>query len=185
MALAVVTESNLEYFKGKQDIYNEAKFTTKTELQEAINNAVTTLFEWKGTKATASELPDTGNKVGDVWHVAEDSGEYAWNGSAWEPLGSIGDVDISWGSIAGKPASFPPSDHSHTLDDISDMPDWAKSASKPSYTADEVGAASATHTHANATASTPGFMSAEDKAKMATLQAVEAMTEGDIDAMFA
>ena len=50
-----------------------------------------------------------------------------------------------------------PSSHKHTVSDISDFPDsmpasdvssWAKAASKPSYTANEVGAAPSTHNHA-------------------------------------
>ena len=39
---------------------------------------------YKGTKATVSELPVSGNHTGDVWHVTADGAEYAWNGSAWE-----------------------------------------------------------------------------------------------------
>ena len=48
------------------------------------------------------------------------------------------------------------SEHKHTTSDISDfpkalpasdVPDWAKNPKKPSYTAKEVGAADALHTH--------------------------------------
>jgi hypothetical protein len=38
-------------------------------------------------------LPSSDNITGDVWHVTADGGEYAWNGSEWEPLGMI--VDLS------------------------------------------------------------------------------------------
>jgi hypothetical protein len=64
-------------------------YYTKTE----VDGKVTSVFKWKGTKATVGDLPSIDNTTGDVWHVTADSGEYAWNGSAWEPLGGI--VDLS------------------------------------------------------------------------------------------
>lgn len=57
-------------------------------------------------------------------------------------------------------------DHTHVMDNITDLPEWTKESTKPTYTAEEVGAAPANHTHSNATTSTPGFMSAEDKQKL-------------------
>lgn len=51
------------------------------------------VLNYKGTVATVSALPSSGNHTGDVYHVNADAGEYAWNGTAWEPLGS--NVDLS------------------------------------------------------------------------------------------
>ena len=68
---------------------NSADVYTKTE----VDNKVAGLLHWKGTKATVSALPSSGNTTGDVWHVTADNGEYAWNGSAWEELGST--IDLS------------------------------------------------------------------------------------------
>lgn len=68
---------------------NSADVYTKTE----IDNKVSGLLNWKGTKATVAALPVSGNATGDVWHVTADSSEYAWNGSAWEELGTT--VDLS------------------------------------------------------------------------------------------
>ena len=62
---------------------------TKTE----VNNLVASVFHYKGTKATVSALPTSGNTTGDVWHVTADGSEYVWNGSAWEELGTA--VDLS------------------------------------------------------------------------------------------
>ena len=57
---------------------------TKTE----VDNLISAVFTFKGTKATVAELPSSGNKVGDVWHVTEDDNEYVWTDSnAWEGLG--------------------------------------------------------------------------------------------------
>lgn len=52
-----------------------------------------TVMDYKGTKATVAALPSSGNKKGDVWHVTENNAEYAWNGSAWEELGTP--IDLS------------------------------------------------------------------------------------------
>ena len=68
---------------NSEDVY------TKSE----INNMLTGAMNYKGTKATVSALPDSGNVTGDVWHVTADGGEYAWNGSAWEELGTA--IDLS------------------------------------------------------------------------------------------
>lgn len=63
-------------------------YATTSSVQTLINNAVASVLTYKGTKDTVSALPPTGNKTGDVWHVTADNGEYAWNGTAWEALGS-------------------------------------------------------------------------------------------------
>ena len=47
-------------------------------------------MSWKGTKENISNLPQSGNQVGDLWHVNEDGNEYAWDGSKWEALGGLG-----------------------------------------------------------------------------------------------
>lgn len=70
-------------------------FATKTEL----TNAVSSVYKYKGIKATYSALPASGNTTGDVWNVTAANGNipagtnYAWNGSAWDALG--GEIDLS------------------------------------------------------------------------------------------
>ncbi len=66
---------------------------TATAIAQAISTAVSAAFIYKGTKATVDALPASGNKTGDVWHVTATGGEYAWNGSTWDELGSI--IDLS------------------------------------------------------------------------------------------
>lgn len=77
-----------------------------------VDTAVTSVYRVKGTKATVSDLPTTGNTVGDVWNVTSASGtigeadyvpagtNYVWklkDGSTtegeWDALG--GTVDLS------------------------------------------------------------------------------------------
>ena len=78
-------------------------FVTGGAVYTAINNAVGSVYKYKGTKATYSVLPTSGNVTGDVWNVEAEftigSGtsaklypagtNVAWNGSAWDPLGGI------------------------------------------------------------------------------------------------
>lgn len=73
------------------------------EQQAAVDSGITAervakldglseVLEWRGAVATVSALP-TDAATGDVWHVNTDGGEYAWDGSAWQELGSV--VDLS------------------------------------------------------------------------------------------
>lgn len=135
-----ISLENLGYFKTKQDAFNDSKFAkissvptkvsqlendveyqTKTQLDAAINQAIASAMTYKGTKATVSELPVEDNKVGDVWHVAEDNAEYAWDGTKWEVLGSTMDVSLAWDDITGKPSEFTPAEHTHVVADITDL----------------------------------------------------------------
>lgn len=89
---------------------------TKTE----VDGLVSGVLHYKGTKATTSALPSSGNVTGDVWHITADGSEWAWDGSAWQELGTATDLSgyLQTGDIAA----------------------WAKAANKPTYTASEVGA---------------------------------------------
>lgn len=62
---------------------------TKTEIDQKLIGAMT----YKGTVATTSALPATGNATGDMYHVTADGSEWAWNGTKWEELGS--EIDLS------------------------------------------------------------------------------------------
>lgn len=69
--------------------------STVAELSDAGNYALksdlTNVYKYKGSKATVAELP-TGATAGDVYNVEADGMNYAWNGTAWDNLGSILDV---------------------------------------------------------------------------------------------
>lgn len=96
---------------------------TKTE----VDGLVSGVLHYKGTKATVSALPSSGNVTGDVWHITADGSEWAWDGSDWQELGTA--VDLT-GYLQS-----------------SDIAAWAKAANKPSYTASEVGALSSSTTY--------------------------------------
>lgn len=64
-------------------------------VNSSISSAVTGMYKYKGSVATASLLPASGQTIGDVYNI-ESSSVYggpgmnvAWNGSVWDPLGEI------------------------------------------------------------------------------------------------
>ena len=65
---------------------------------EDIKNSLSSVYNYKGSKDSYSELP-TDAKEGDVWNIVEANGNipagtnYAWNGTAWDALG--GAVDLT------------------------------------------------------------------------------------------
>ena len=50
----------------------DASADTAPATVKYVKDKVSTLFEYKGSKATYAELPATGNKKGDVWNVTAD-----------------------------------------------------------------------------------------------------------------
>lgn len=58
-----------------------------------VDGLVSGVLHYKGTKATISALPSSGNVIGDVWHITADGSEWAWDGSDWQELGTA--VDLS------------------------------------------------------------------------------------------
>lgn len=89
----ITASSKITIPTNNNQLTNGAGYQTASDVSTAISNALSSVMTYKGTKATVSALPSSGNATGDVWHVTEDGGEYAWNGSAWEELGSA--IDLS------------------------------------------------------------------------------------------
>ena len=91
---------------------------TKTE----VDGMVSGVLHYKGTKATVSALPNSGNVTGDVWHITADGSEYAWDGSTWQELGTATDLSgyvPTSRTINGKALS---SNISLTASDVSALP---------------------------------------------------------------
>ena len=59
----------------------------------ALKTDLAGLYKYKGSKATYSALPTSGNTTGDVWDVQSDGMNYAWNGEAWDQLGATFTID--------------------------------------------------------------------------------------------
>jgi len=85
--------ANITVPTATSDLTNDSGFMTSSEVSSAITSALTSVMDYKGTVATIANLPANGNKNGDVYHVTATGGEYAWNGSLWEELGTS--IDLS------------------------------------------------------------------------------------------
>lgn len=59
----------------------------------ARKSDLTNVYKYKGTVATADELPADGNTAGDVWNVEASDMNYGWTGSDWDPLGQMFSID--------------------------------------------------------------------------------------------
>ena len=59
----------------------------------ALKSELTEVYEYKGSVASAANLPASNNKTGDVYDVQDTGMNYAWNGSQWDPLGQL--IDFS------------------------------------------------------------------------------------------
>lgn len=116
---------------------------TKSETDTKINAAVASTYKYKGS-VTADKLPTSGQVVGDVYNITNDSSygkagmNVAWNGTTWDALGSNVDLSNYVTTSDSRLSNARPA---------SDVYAWAKAASKPSYSASEIGAAPASHTH--------------------------------------
>lgn len=68
---------------------------------DEINNKLSTVYNYRGSKPTYADLPTEGQAVGDVWNVEtadpahgiKAGDNVAWNGTAWDRL--AGTVDLS------------------------------------------------------------------------------------------
>lgn len=213
---------------------NDAGYQTATQVSASIDAKISSVYRYKGSVANKAALPSSGNVTGDIYNCEDTGMNYAWNGEAWDALGSattLADLGVTataeelnyisgvasgvQSQLDGKAASVhthemtdvtgldtalsgkadsvhthtvtdvtglrdeldgkAASEHTHTVSEISDFPEsmpasdvysWAKSETKPTYTATEVGAAEASHIHDDATTSVAGFMSAADKTKL-------------------
>lgn len=78
---------------------------TSGGIRLAIDSAISTVYKWKGSVATVSDLPSSGNAVGDVYNVTASGANYGWTGSDWDNLGGIEAVDPVPSSGSSLPVS--------------------------------------------------------------------------------
>lgn len=64
-----------------------------------------TAMTFKEAVASVSNLPVSGNSIGDARFVSDTGHLYIWNGTTWVDQGDV--VDVSWNSLSGKPSSTP------------------------------------------------------------------------------
>lgn len=63
------------------------KFTDASDY--ALKSDIANVYKYKGSVATVADLPSTNQVAGDVYDVQERGINYAWNGTAWDPLGEL------------------------------------------------------------------------------------------------
>lgn len=78
------------------DLTNDSGYQTASDVSGAISAAVASAYTYKGSVATQSALPSSGNKTGDVYDVQDTGMNYAWNGTAWDALGTTVDLSLYW-----------------------------------------------------------------------------------------
>ena len=85
----------IRYLWSKLGPFISSTYATKDEL-EAVRETATTAYHYKGTVSEVSDLPSTGNEVGDVYNVSDslDGGNYAWTGEEWDKLGDTYDLSV-------------------------------------------------------------------------------------------
>ena len=77
---------------------NTTQIATTAFVKTAVDTAVSGLYKYKGSVATASDLPSTGNVTGDVWDIQQTSTygppgtNVVWNGTAWDALGGLFEI---------------------------------------------------------------------------------------------
>lgn len=111
-------EAGANLVTNVSELVNDSDYQTGAEVTAAINQAVSATLKWQGAVETVEDLPATSTK-GYVYHVNENGGEYAWDGTQWVELGSV--IEHKWDSITGKPSTFTPSAHTHSQADITGL----------------------------------------------------------------
>jgi hypothetical protein len=95
-----LTNTAMSQKADADSVYTKSEVYTKTEMDTAMNGALTTvqgmissavtnMYKYKGSVATVSALPSSDNTTGDVYNVEATGMNYAWNGTAWDALGEI------------------------------------------------------------------------------------------------
>lgn len=86
-----VTVPNAAASTGAAGLMSAADKTKLDAFQAAANYAlksdITSVYKYKGSVENEAALPGSDQTVGDVYDVKDTGMNYAWNGTAWDPLG--------------------------------------------------------------------------------------------------
>lgn len=85
----LANQSTAGVVKGGSEITVAVDGTLELSNTIARKSDIVNVYIYKGSKATTADLPTTDNVVGDVWNVEANNMNYAWDGTGWDPLGSI------------------------------------------------------------------------------------------------
>ena len=118
--------------KTTSDLINDSDFATTSEVNSLITSAIGNINSFE--VSVVASLPTSDIDTHTIYFVSNSSSgdsiydEYMYINNNWEKIGSTA-VDLS--NYLQK----------------TDISDWAKASTKPTYTASEVGAAASDHTH--------------------------------------
>lgn len=117
------TYSQLDYIGGDIDMsdvntaiaaalanyYSKSETYTKTETDDAISAAVSSVWKLKGRVDSVNDLPASGNRTGDIYLIGQetdtDKPEYYWTGTAWEYMGQTMTIDLTLNDTSGNPVA--------------------------------------------------------------------------------
>lgn len=88
------------------DLTNDSNFQTDTQVDAKIASAVASAVTLKGSVATYTDLPSTGQKHGDLYDVLDTGRNYVWlveNGTGrWDDYAGTIDLSAYWISTPGQ-----------------------------------------------------------------------------------
>lgn len=94
------TPTETQYNDATTSTHGLMSTTDKTKLDAfgaastyALKSDITNMYRYKGSVAAVANLPASENTAGDVYNVESSGMNYAWNGTAWDPLGEIFNVE--------------------------------------------------------------------------------------------
>ena len=95
-ANGVVSAEAQNYNDATQSVHGLMSTADKTKLDGfgaastyALKTDISGMYKYKGSVATYASLPSTGQSTGDVWNVESDGMNYAWDGTGWDNLGAV------------------------------------------------------------------------------------------------
>ena len=81
--------------KAKLDALDPAALALSANVytKQEVDAKIASVYVYKGSVATQTELPQENNKVGDTYNVTDTGHNYTWDGTQWDDLG--GTVNLS------------------------------------------------------------------------------------------
>lgn len=91
---------------AEQIIENQKKLDALSKIADALRQEIEAEkakqpMRYKGSVATVSALPASGNEIGDMRNVEETGNNYAWDGEKWEAMSGVLSLPIATTTTAG------------------------------------------------------------------------------------
>lgn len=76
---------------NNNQLTNGAGYQTASEVQNAINSSISSVYKYKGSVANQEALPESPD-LGDVYNLEDTGANVAWDGTKWDNLGMTIDL---------------------------------------------------------------------------------------------